>query len=84
MAVNTGDAVEPIAGIFERRVRKREALQHSSKFMENKNAAVRRQTRMITGDPNIPQRISTRQHTSRACQHGVRAAFGTVECAGSK
>jgi hypothetical protein len=32
-------------------------MQSSQKFMEEVNTAIMRQTRMITGDSNIPRRI---------------------------
>jgi hypothetical protein len=32
-------------------------MQRSQKFMEEVNTAIMRQTRMITGDSNIPRRI---------------------------
>jgi hypothetical protein len=45
------------SGVGQVRGQEMAEAQHSQKFMEEVNTAVVRQTRMITGDPNISRRI---------------------------
>ena len=53
-----GQVISAVApGVGQMRGQEMAEMQRSQKFMEEVNTAIMRQTRMITGDSNIPRRI---------------------------